>query len=34
MNYTKSKGDKAVIEFIEGKKKEMKKSQYRERFDA
>ena len=28
------KGDKKTIEFIEEKKKEMKKSQYRERFDA
>jgi len=30
----KSKGDKAVIEFVEDKKKEMKKSQYRVQFDA
>jgi hypothetical protein len=34
MANTKLKGDKAVIEFIEGKKKEMKKSQYREKFDT
>ena len=30
----KSKDDKEIIDFIENKKKEMKKSQYREKFDA
>lgn len=34
MTNTKLKGDKAVIEFISNKKKEMKDSQYRKRFDA
>jgi len=34
MDNKKLRGDKAVIEFIEDKKKEMKKSQYRERFDT
>jgi hypothetical protein len=34
MDNTKLKGDKAVIEFIDNKKKEMKKSQYREKFDT
>lgn len=34
MDKTKLKGDKAVIEFIEGKKEEMKKSQYRQKFDT
>lgn len=31
---SKTKSDKEVIEFIEERKKEMKKSQYREKFDA
>ena len=31
---TALKGDKATVKFIEEKKKEMKKSQYREKFDA
>jgi hypothetical protein len=34
MDNLKLKGDKAVIEFIEGKKEEMKKSQYRQKFDT
>jgi len=34
MDNPKLKGDKGVIEFIDGKKKEMKKSQYREKFDT
>lgn len=33
-NKKKSKDDKEIIEFIDNKKKEMKKSQYREKFDA
>ena len=34
MSKTTLKGDKKTIDFIEGKKKEMKKSQYRQKFDA
>jgi len=34
MDNPKLKGDKSTIDFIENKKNEMKKSQYRERFDT
>lgn len=34
MEKTKLKEEKSTIEFIDGKKKEMKKSQYREKFDT
>ena len=34
MANTKTKSDKEVIEFMENKKKEVKKSQYREKFDT
>jgi len=34
MSKTTLKGDKETIDFIEEKKREMKKSQYRQKFDA